>query len=297
MARLLRACLLQTESLPHKLDAVNFKMNIDALLLNFFRLARHLPPPVQQDFYWWLFCRPFTHGRDPEHLRFLSEGKPFFVPCEPGYLLPGWVFGRSGPTVVLCHGWQGSAASWHVLVPKLLDAGFRVITYNAPGHHARPRRSSLVDFSNGLRQVVETFGTDYLVGHSLGAMTVAREAAGIPGLKRVALYSVPDELSVLGRNYCRRMEMSPAAESQFLDRLSRHTPDGLAQESVTRYLAGFDGAVLLLHDKDDSVIPFSNSELLSERYQLEMIRTSGLGHRQIIRDPELADRVVAFLQR
>jgi len=183
-----------------------------------------------------------------------------------------------------------------VLVPKLLEAGFRVITYNAPGHHARPRRSSLVDFSNGLRQVVETFGADYLVGHSLGAMTVAREASRIPGLKAVALYSVPDELSVLGQDFCRRMGMNPVAESQFLNRLSRNTPDGLAQESVTRYLADFEGPILLLHDQDDSVIPLGNSEQLSERYGLELIRTSGLGHRQIIRDPELADRVVAFLQ-
>ena len=275
---------------------MNSKFTIDALVLGLLRLARLLPPPIQQDFYWWLFCRPFPHRRDPSHLQFLGQGKPFFIPCQPGYLLPGWVFGLSGPTVVLCHGWQGSAASWHVLVPKLLEAGFRVITYNAPGHHARPRRSSLVDFSNGLRQVVETFGADYLVGHSLGAMTVAREASRIPGLKAVALYSVPDELSVLGQDFCRRMGMNPVAESQFLNRLSRNTPDGLAQESVTRYLADFEGPILLLHDQDDSVIPLGNSEQLSERYGLELIRTSGLGHRQIIRDPELADRVVAFLQ-
>jgi pimeloyl-ACP methyl ester carboxylesterase len=143
---------------------------------------------------------------------------------------------------------------------------------------------------------VDTFGADYLVGHSLGAMTVAREAGEIPELRAVALYAVPDELSVLGQNFCRRVKMSPASESRFLARLSRNTPDGLGRESVTRYLAEFEGPVLLLHDEDDMVIPLTNSERISERYDLELIRTSGLGHRQIIRDPQLADRVVAFLQ-
>lgn len=267
----------------------------DILVLSLFRLGRHLPPPIRDQFYWWLFCRPFTHSRDPEHLRFLQDGKTFFIPSGRGYLLQGWVFGQGERTVVLSHGWQGSAASWHVLVPKLLRKGYRVIVYNAPGHHRRPRRSSLLDFSQGLSDVVETFGAHYLVGHSLGAMTVARVAPRLEGIRGIALFSVPDELHVLATGFCEKMQMSEEARTNFLQRLTDHTPDGLEEESVTRYLAKTSVPVLLLHDDSDTVIPHTNSERLAQAYGWEFVKTSELGHRKIIRDPQLADRVVEFL--
>lgn len=269
--------------------------HIDTLLLHFFRLARYLPPPLAQDFYWWLFCRPFTHRRDPRQVEVLNQGKPFFVPSGSDYVLQGWVFGQRGPTVVLCHGWQGSAASWSTLIPMLRSAGFRVVTYNAPGHHKRPRKSSLMDFSQALQDVVETFGADHLVGHSLGAMTVARVAPGVPGLKAVALFSVPNELKVLGENYCRKMEMTAEAAERFMAKLSSRTPHGLGKESVAQYLSGLKCPTLLLHDDGDEVIPSSISRELAAKYDMEAVFTAGLGHRKIIRDPELLARVTEFL--
>ena len=257
-------------------------------------MGEHLPPPLRSAFYWRIFCTPIVHRREACHFDFLKAGKPFLIPSGKGYLLKGWSLGKAGPRVVLSHGWQGSAASWHVLAPKLVEAGFRVIVYHAPGHHSAPRRSSLPDFIRGLKDIVETFGADYLVGHSLGAMTVAGVSQELEDLQGMALYSCPDELLSLALGFCQTMSLSETAQSEFLERLRKHSPRALEEETVSHYLRSLQCPLLLIHDKDDEVISVENSVRLAQRPRTELIVTEGLGHRLIIREESLADKVVAF---
>lgn len=260
-------------------------------------MGGHLPPPLRSAFYWRVFCTPILHRREAHHFDFLKRGKPFLLPSGTAYLLKGWSFGTTGPRVVLSHGWQGSAASWHVLAPKLVNAGFRVIVYHAPGHHSRPRRSSLPDFMQGLRDIVETFGAEYLVGHSFGAMTVAGVSQEIPDLRGMALYSSPDELLSLALGFCQTMTMSELVQSEFLERLRKHSTRPLEEETVSHYLRSLQCPLLLIHDKDDEVISVENSVRLAQRPRTELIVTEELGHRLIIREESLADKVVEFFRR
>jgi pimeloyl-ACP methyl ester carboxylesterase len=155
----------------------------------------------------------------------------------------------------------------------------------------------LPDFAQALQDVVETFGVDVLVGHSFGAMTVARVAQNLPDLRAVVLISSPHTLEAVARGFCRNMRMNEEAEKGFFHRLQVHTPRPLAEESVTHYFKSITCPVLLQHDEEDDVIPVSTSKLISEAENAELLLTRGLGHRQIIRDRGLADKSVAFLAR
>lgn len=234
------------------------------------------------------------HRRNPEEVRYLESGRPFWIPSGP-FRVPGWVFPGAGSVVVLCHGWQGSAASWASLIPLLREAGFRVVVFNAPGHHYRPVRSSLPDFTQALRYVVETFGAEYLVGHSFGAMTTARVLGSGAKVKKAVLFSPPNRLEDLADGFCRRMGMSEQARAEFYDHLETSLPEGLARESVCHYLAGVETPMLLFHDVADEVVPASCSQKISAELGLPLVETEGLGHRKIIRDGELGRRVVEFL--
>lgn len=268
--------------------------DLEALILEVLRLGRHLPESLRSLYYWRLFCTPFLHKRQPEQLAFLATGKPFFVPSGPN-LLQGWVFGTKGPTAILCHGWQGSAASWYVIGPELLKAGFRVVVFNAPGHHSGPRRSSLPDFARALKDIIETWGADFLIGHSLGAMTVARVAAsGLPALKGMVLFSSPDDLKSLATGFCLRMGMQAKDQARFEERLALHGDRPLAQEAVSVYLRSVRCPILLIHDSEDQVTPVTNSRRLAQLHELTLTETTGWGHRAIIRQLPLAQEAAGF---
>lgn len=100
----------------------------------------------------------------------------------------------SGSPVVLIHGYPLSGASWEKQLPALLDAGFRVITYDRRGFGKsdQPATGYNYDtFAEDLRRVVETLELrDFsLVGFSMGGGEVARYVGkfGTEGVRRAAI--------------------------------------------------------------------------------------------------------------
>src|SRR5260370_8004934 len=80
-----------------------------------------------------------------------------------------WCWG-SGPTVILIHGWEGYAAQLTHFVGPLVDAGFRVVSFDMPAHGSSTgRQISVFDMSRAIRAVGEVFSpTRAGIAHSLG---------------------------------------------------------------------------------------------------------------------------------
>jgi pimeloyl-ACP methyl ester carboxylesterase len=96
----------------------------------------------------------------------------------------------SGNPVVLVHGWPLSGASWEKQVPALLEAGYRVITYDRRGFGESSKPATGYDydtFAEDLHKLVTTLNLQdaALVGFSMGGGEVARYL-GKYGSKRVS---------------------------------------------------------------------------------------------------------------
>ncbi len=96
----------------------------------------------------------------------------------------------AGKPVVLIHGWPLSGASWEKQVPVLMEAGYRVITYDRRGfgNSSRPTFGYNYDvLAEDLRKVLTVLDLRdaVLVGFSMGGGEVARYL-GTYGSKRVS---------------------------------------------------------------------------------------------------------------
>ena len=85
----------------------------------------------------------------------------------------------SGKPVVLIHGWPLSGRSWEKQVPALLDAGYRVITYDRRGFgdSSKPTSGYNYDtFAEDLHKLITKLDLRdaALVGFSMGGGEVAR---------------------------------------------------------------------------------------------------------------------------
>jgi len=99
------------------------------------------------------------------------------------------ITGRGKP-VVLIHGWPLSARSWENQVPALIDAGYRVVTYDRRGFgdSSQPWDGSDYDaFAADLDALLKHLDLNEvaLVGFSMGGGEVARYI-GSYGTERVA---------------------------------------------------------------------------------------------------------------
>jgi len=53
---------------------------------------------------------------------------------------------------------------------------------------------------------------------------------------------------------------------------------------------------LVIHDEDDRDVPWQQGDALANAWPgAQFVRTAGLGHRRILRDPDVLARVTAFI--
>src|SRR5262245_11152590 len=95
----------------------------------------------------------------------------------------------SGRPIVLIHGWPLSGRSWERQLPPLLDAGYRVITYDRRGFGDSSKPISGYDYdtlAQDLHKLIEKLDLKdiTLVGFSMGGGEVARYV-GTHGSERV----------------------------------------------------------------------------------------------------------------
>ncbi|MEW2297790.1 alpha/beta hydrolase [Streptomyces sp. NPDC006743] len=129
----------------------------------------------------------------------------------------------TGQPVVLIHGFPLSGASWEKQSAALLDAGYRVITYDRRGFGQSSRPTTGYDydtFAADLNTVIETLDlTDaVLVGFSMGTGEVARYV-GTYGTARVAKVAFLASLEP----WLVKNEENPdgAAPAEFFEEVSR----------------------------------------------------------------------------
>lgn len=102
----------------------------------------------------------------------------------------GWA-AAGGPTVVLVHGFVLNLSSWMFQRRALVDAGYRVVSYDQRNHGASQvgdlAHCTIDQLGKDLRAVVDATtpqGQIVLVGHSMGGMTIMSFAQRYPDVTR-----------------------------------------------------------------------------------------------------------------
>ena len=138
--------------------------------------------------------------RDRRHAIALGEHEDFtIVPSETRVVLAddgvplhveidepeGWDEG--GTTVILCHGFTLDLRCWFNQRRALLEAGYRVVTWDLRGHgssgEGAPESYAIEQLGVDLEHVIADAapaGDLVLAGHSMGGMTVMALASGSP---------------------------------------------------------------------------------------------------------------------
>lgn len=114
-------------------------------------------------------------------------GAPFFLMAGPAEV-KGETFGcdrarvdAGAPLAFLVHGWGGYWQQLAAHVPALVEAGYRVVAWDAPGHSGSTHggegagSGSVLEMADAFDAVADEFGEPALVVcHSIGAMAALR---------------------------------------------------------------------------------------------------------------------------
>jgi len=211
-----------------------------------------------------------------------------------------------GPVVYLMHGWGGRRAQLDVLVEPLLWTGHRVIAFDAPGHgDSDPGafgagRGLLTEFAGALEAVIAVGGPAHaVIAHSLGA--AGTTLAVLDGLRvgRVALIAPMADPIPYTYEFARALGFGEKIRTGFIRRLERRVGRLMTDFELPRRLKSTALSLppaLIVHDRLDKEVHFSDGETLAAAWPgSEFVATEGLGHRRILRDPAILERLVTHL--
>ena len=245
-----------------------------------------------------LFVKTARPAPRADEAAWLADAQRFTVRAA-GQTIAGYAWGTQGPIVVVAHGWWSHAGRFAPLAKAVLDAGMRVVAYDAPGHgRSTGWRATMPEFAATIRAVGDHHGPLHaVVGHSLGgAATVFALARGLAASRAVIIaapaditswavrfrdtFDIPDRIFArMVRNMEKRL------------RVSWHDLDiPLAARQLTQ-------PALIIHDMQDPDVPYAEGKLLAKAWHGSILHTTEkLGHRAILRDRGVIERVVGFLR-
>ncbi len=206
----------------------------------------------------------------------------------------------NGPTVLLVHGWGGRGTQLYPLINPLLQAGYRVLSFDGPAHgDSSGSRTNIYEFEWVLQDLQERYGAfETIVAHSFGGVASAFSLNRGLETRQLVTISSPATMEYLLSTFCRQIGGSDAVAEQLGIRFSDMFNTPLDSFSLKEIIAPLHLPGLVIHDRDDKEVDFFNGEELATQWQeAEFMPTSGLGHRRILADKAVIRRVVDFIDR
>lgn len=257
------------------------------------KLAPHAAAGLLQ----YLFTSPPHPALRPEEAAVLAEAKRWRTTLR-GKAVAGYEWGE-GPAVLLMHGWGGHAGHMSGLVKPLVEAGFRAIAIDAPGHGDSARgRSTLLHFHEAIeamaRHAVQVHG---IVAHSLGAAATTYALSRGLQLPRAVFIGPFSSFEALWRTLKQRTGASDQLVQHMTYRLEATTGYGFDELDPQQLARQMDAPLLVLHDKDDDQVPLIQGQMLTANWPGARLQTTaGLGHLKILKDAASVAAAVSFLK-
>lgn len=211
--------------------------------------------------------------------------------------LPTYAWG-AGPTMLLVHGWSGRGSQLCGFVAPLVERGFRVVTFDAPGHGAADGRlSGLPELADAVQRVAAAVApVRGILAHSLGTAAVTISVSrGLP-VERLVYLAPPDDPGEYLARAARHLGFGEEVTRLTQARIERRFAFPFERARGTTLAQALTTPLLVLHDASDHEVPRAEGARLVARWPgAVLVTTEGLGHQRILRDPEVIDAAAGFL--
>jgi predicted alpha/beta hydrolase family esterase len=208
-------------------------------------------------------------------------------------------WGEGDKTALLIHGWSGAALQMKSFVKPLVDKGYRVIAFDAPAHGlSNGRTTHIGEFSEVVEKISENVGKiDYLIAHSLGGAAAAKSIANGLNVKGIVCIGSIANLETCVKDFQYILGLSKKAVNRHCEMLEQRFGKNVwADYSIETLIKDKNIKGMLIHDKNDKEVSYQNAMRIQNSWpNAQTVFTNKLGHRKILRDKEVINKVCHFL--
>ena len=299
-------------------------------LINFYYTARKIPQqPYESDFekttkhnilkiptlgYKERILKLFQNSKERNYMKLNRIPE---LPEEITVLefLPEENIKKKECTIICAHGWEGRGTNFYKFISKLIQKGFRVLALDHPMHgNTEGKETGCHVFGFCINCILNYIKEPViLLVHSLGNWAACmnyyysdektrNQIKGFVGI------GAPDSYAVCLLEFGKQVGLDDYTNNLSLEKHSERFGFDTNYITLSETIKSFNYPCLIVHDDKDKEMSFENSFKVSkniqEKFQTYKIgdkeypcfhKTSGLGHRRILRDDNVVNVVVDFI--
>lgn len=264
----------------------------------YFNFASFFAPKQLAKKAFLLFCTPRKGKVAQGQKGFLKDAKDLILEVE-NHSIQTYRWKGSGSTILLMHGWESNTFRWRNIIPRLQKENYNIIAMDAPAHgNSSGKIFNLPLYSATAQKVINTYKPVYIIGHSVGGMTVLHNLfkyeSENKAVEKIITLGSPSELTDFMRQYKNILGLSKRMmrlqENYFIKTF------GFKFEyfSSSKFVVNITKKGLLIHDELDKIAPYWSSEQVHAIWKgSKLVTTKGFGHS--LHQDKVQDEIIDFL--
>jgi pimeloyl-ACP methyl ester carboxylesterase len=249
---------------------------------------------LEQAFY--LFCAPRRGKPEAHESPFLDSAKSEKIKIG-NVSTQVYRWNGTKEKVLLLHGWESNTYRWKDLIDKLQAENYDITALDAPAHgNSSGKLFNVPLYAKFVQVLIEKHKPDFVVGHSVGAMTADFQQHMKPSknISKLVLLGPPSELTEIMADF----QEVFGFHQKFMEGLEKFFQKKFDYTfevfSTARFAKSLKMEGLIIHDKFDKIAPVSASEAIAKNWgNSRLIITEGMGHS--LNNENVLDEVVGFL--
>lgn len=251
-----------------------------------------------------LFCTPYPKYKKRKAPAIFNHAKQVSVVLSDKTKIHGFEWKANvpnGQTVLIAHGYASYAYKFEHYITPLLQLGYRVLVFDAPGHgQSEGKYINVVAYQEAIQQIMlQCAPVNHFIGHSLGALTLAliAEEVDAPLDRKFVLIAPATKTTTTFANFFKMMHLNEVTIAAFMQEVTSRTNHSITHFAADRALANYPGPLLWVHDETDLVCPYIDLKDFQNKAasNIEFLITNGLGHNKVYKTAKVMDQIMAFL--
>lgn len=245
-----------------------------------------------------VFLQPMRGARRmPREEAYLATARRFTLRTSVAELA-AWEWGAPDtPLVGLMHGWEGHGAQLGAFAGPLVAAGFRVVSWDHPGHGESTGNEAHVPMlARLLPEIAAQVGAFHgLIGHSMGAAGAAMGTQHGVMPRGFVLLAPPMSMRERVDRVAARLGIEEPLKSAFIAEVARRTQSSFEEIDLMAVARQAPGRLLVFHDPADTDASFAESERAVAAWRgARLVPCPGRGHYRILATPDIVRQSVEF---